>query len=226
MKKTKFSQFIVSLLFLAVFNAIFFLFVELPVPESVWIAYGVIHVSYLLLIATSLFAKPGKFKMEHAAPLAVVSLSHFLFQLIAGIIIMLIAPEGYKFVLVFYIITLAIYLFVFFSVLGVNGRSEAAAQRQAGEVFYIRNHASKVKMLMGRHIGGQLDRELEKVYDELYTSPTRSCPGAAHVEANIAVKVNELEKAMRMEEVQQAENIMYELLGLIAERNRIIKINY
>ena len=103
MKKSKISQVIVALVFLVAFNAIFFILGSFPAPASVWMAYGVVHFAYLGILATPLFVKKSKFSFENGAPLALVSTLHFAFQFVAGIIIMLVAPEGHKFVLVFYI---------------------------------------------------------------------------------------------------------------------------
>ena len=226
MKKSKFAQSIVALVFLIAFNAIFFLVADFPLPVSVWIAYGVVHFSYLAILATPLFVKRDKNYGESFGSLALISSAHFAFQFIAGIIIMLIAPEGYKAVTIFYIVTIAIYLIVFFSVLSVNGRLEAATARRTAEIAYIRNYASRIKMMIGRYADGKLDAKLEKVYDELYTSPARSIPQVADVESDIARKIGELESAARAGQVEEAEQMIRDLLYLIEDRNRILKNHY
>jgi len=186
----------------------------------------VVHFAYLALLATPLFVKKGKSSFENSAPLAVISSAHFGFQLLAGIIFMLIRLEGYKFIVVFYIITIAIYLIAFFYVLSVNGRTEAAVERRASEIYYIRNYASKVKMMIGRYMGGRLDARLERLYDELYTSPTKSIPAVADIESDIAFKIGELERAVRAEKAEDAETIINDVLYLIEDRNRILRNNY
>ena len=48
---------LLDLIFLAVFNAIFFVAIETKQPASVWIAYGFIHFAYLMVIATPLLIR-------------------------------------------------------------------------------------------------------------------------------------------------------------------------
>ena len=115
MKKTKLFATLSSLIFLIAFNAVFFIVGGTDHPVSVWLAYGMVHLSYLLLIATPLFGSRDKNAFETSAPVGILSGAHFALEFVIALIVFLVAPDGYKFVLVLYIILLAIYLALFFS---------------------------------------------------------------------------------------------------------------
>lgn len=226
MKRSKIFGYIAPLIFLIAFNAIFFIVGGTDHPVSVWMAYGVIHFSYLMTVFTPFFVKSGKNAFETGAPLATLSLANFIIHFLLGLLIFLISPEGHTFVLVMYIILLAIYFILFFSLMSVNAHTDASAARQASEVSYIKSAASRVKMLIGRTPDTALNKQIERVYDNLHSSPTRSNAAVASLESTIVIKVGELESAIRTSDTATANAIVNELLYLIDERTRLIQINY
>ena len=226
MKRSKIFGYIVPLFFLAAFNAVFFIVGGAEHPVSVWMAYGVIHFSYIMTVATPFFAYKGKHAMEAGAPVAMLSFANFALHFVLGLIVFLIAPTGYKFLLVLYIILFAIYFVLLFSLMSANAHTEASEKRQAAEISYIRNSASRVKMLIGRASNSGLNKQIEKVYDNLHASPTRTNAAAASIESAIVLKVGELETAVRAADEEKVGAIATELVYLIDERNRLIQINY
>ena len=226
MKKTTIFATISSLMFLVAFNAVFFLVGGTDHPVSVWLAYGMVHLSYLLLIASPLFGSRDKNSFETSAPLGILSGAHFALELVIALIVFLIAPEGYKFVLVLYIILLAIYFALFFSMLSVNSHTAASEKRQRQEVFFIRNYASRIQLLINKLPDAQVNKKIEKAYDELHAAPTRTNPQAAAVEGSIVVKTGELESAVREGRAVDADRVATEIIYLVEERNRLTQIQY
>ena len=226
MKRSKVFGYIAPLFFLIAFNAVFFIVGGTNHPASVWMAYGMIHFSYIMIVLTPSFTQKGKHALEVGAPVAALSFANFALHFVLGLIIFFIAPEGYKFVLVMYIILLAIYFMLFFSLMSVNAHTEASAARQAGEISYIRSSASRVKMLIGRAPNASLNKLIERLYDNLHASPTRTNSAATMVESSIVMKIGELESAVRMSDAVKADAVVNELLYLVEERNRLIQINY
>ena len=225
MNKTKVQGILVRLIFLVAFNAIFFLTAGFKNPASVWIAYAMIHASYLMLVCTPFFLRVEKTAMETGAPLVMLSGINFAIHFVLGLVFMLVASEKYIFEVVLYIILLSVYLFLFFTLSFTNAHTEASAKRQTGEVFFIRNQASKLKMLMGKIEDAELNKLLEITSDNMNASPTRSCGAAGSVEASITMKVCEIEMAVNEERPDDAKKSCKELTYLIDERKRIISMN-
>ena len=98
--------------------------------------------------------------------------------------------------------------------------------KESAELHFIRREASRVKVLIGRYFDGALDTKIEKVYDELHASPTKSHVTALGTENLITGQISELERALRDGRREDAEKCISELISLIAERNELVKNSY
>lgn len=142
MKKRTVLILLLDLIFLIVFNVIFFLWKGTDHPAAVWIAYGVIHFAYLLLLLTplmnrSLPSNVAKILLNYA------SLIHFIVQFIAGVVLIVIGTASVKVTIIIHLIIFAIYaVIVVMFLLGSDGmrrleekqaRVNAAATRQMNE---------------------------------------------------------------------------------------------
>lgn len=214
---------VISTVFMLVYNALFYLLGGVEHPASVWMAYGILHGAYVFLILTPLFVKKDKNTLTNMMPLTLASVAHFLVQLLACTIVILIAPDGYTAFLVVEIILVAVFFIAFFSILAVNIHTTTSATRQQDEIYYIRNQASRIKLLMGRHMGGKLDRKLEKVYDNLFACPTHSNANTEELESEISRRIGELERAMREERAEDAVALMDDILLMLENMNRIVR---
>ena len=226
MKKTTILGYIPRLLPIVAFNAIFFILGGFEHPTSVWLAYAMIHITYLMFVLSPLFTKGGKTAQETAAPLVMLSGANFALHFLLGLIFILVASEKYKFELILYIILMTVYLVAFFTLMYANSHTENSSKRQSREVFFIKNQASKIKMLIGRVSDGELNKLLETASDNMHASPSRSNENAAMVEASINMKVCEIEMAINEGRVDDAKKSCRELGYLIEERKRILSISY
>ena len=211
--------------FILIYNLLFFVIGEGDHDAAVWIAYGAIHLAYVCVIATPLLVKRDKNQAANIAPLLNVSLINFILQVVVGTIIILIAPDDHVATLVIEIILLVIFLAAFLSVFLANVDTTKAADRQQAEVLFIREQATRVKLLIGRCMGGKLDKRLERLYDTLFSFPTRSSNNVKSLENSLALKIQALEKAVLEERVEDAELLIDEALLLLENIRSIIKNN-
>ena len=96
MKKTNILWGILNLIFLIVFNFIFFVAGGSEHNASVWISYGFIHFAYLMLLLTPKLIRDGKSKSVFGFSLYSISATYFLIEFVTGIIFILVSPESYK----------------------------------------------------------------------------------------------------------------------------------
>lgn len=115
---------ILYLLFLLFFNLLFFLIGGVSHIMSVWISYSFIHLSYLCLGIVSLAWKHYQSNIILFTPIFNIGVTYFILTLIWNIIIILIAPNGYKFNLVANLIMLFMYLLFTIIFIIVNKRIE------------------------------------------------------------------------------------------------------
>ena len=226
MKKNKVYKTLLGLIFLLAFNAIFFLVAGFKHPASVWIAYAMIQASYLMLLFTPLFVSNRRIAIETGHPLFYISGMNFVVHFIVGLIFILVAPERCKLEIVVYIIMVAIYLVLFAILQLANSNTEAAVARRSQETFFIKNQASKLKMLIGRTDDKELNQLLEAVADNMHASPSKSGGAALSIETGIAMKVCDIELAVTDGRADDAKKMLRELLYLIDERKRILSIHY
>ena len=84
--KTFFAKTTFMLLFLVVFNVLFFLVVGTENPTSVWVSYGFIHFSYLTVLFLPVISSKGEASYYLSSTLYVQSIAYFLLELVVGIV--------------------------------------------------------------------------------------------------------------------------------------------
>ena len=85
-----------DLVFLVVFNMVFFIAGGIYHPASVWISYGFIHFAYMMLLATSFFIRKSSNAVIFRFSLYAISSMYFFVAFIVGIVFVIMHPESYK----------------------------------------------------------------------------------------------------------------------------------
>ena len=225
MKNQKTILLLAELIFLAAFNAIFFIFGGTEHLISVWIAYAMISFSYLMLILPPLFVREKRTALETGAPTAMLSVLNFAVNLIVGLIFIFIAPKSYTFEIILYVILLSIYLAALLLLALANSHTKGSSSKQAKQSLFVKEASAKLKMLIGEIRDSELNRLIESNADDLHASPTRTNDAAAVTEAHIAAKVSEIQAAVAEKRTDDAKLACRELSGLIKERNLKISID-
>lgn len=114
----------------------------------------------------------------------------------------------------------------YFGVAGLMGNLYTAdsVERHEDEVAYIKNAASRVKILMGKASDKKANKEIEKAYDILHSSPSRSVATVKLLEEEIKNKVTDLEDAVAADETAVIITIAGEIVAKTEERNRKLKM--
>ncbi len=99
----------VSLIFIVIFNILFFTTCGFHHPASVWISYGFIHFALLMIIATSFFNEEKNSEKALRG-----SLCYFFIELIVGSTFILMRSESYKVSFIVQIIIFGIYALILF----------------------------------------------------------------------------------------------------------------
>ncbi len=231
--KKKLPSILLKCLFLVVFNILFFVIAgqcEGGFSSATrWTAYVFIHLAYIMLWITPLFEK----QTIHASLLLTAygaSLIHFAAQFVVGLIFIIIGNAGNlennpTLAIIIHILVLAAGLAVYLTNHIFNNKTAAAVQRQQAEVDYIRGVSSRVKLLLDKFDDKDTNRLIERVYDELHGSPTRSYQHVQGLESMITAKVGALENAVRARDGETVGIVTKDLMDLIDERNRQIGMN-
>ena len=107
--KDKVLRILPGLVFLAVFNVMFFVVTGPERSAALWTSYGFVHLSFILMLLCPLAAGRGENAYLHTGTTTVIAAVYFLLALGVGILYCFI-PVGFKAVLLVHLLLLAAFL--------------------------------------------------------------------------------------------------------------------
>ncbi|QTE70074.1 hypothetical protein JRC49_09685 [Clostridiales bacterium FE2011] len=225
MEKKKIQSIILSAVFLVVFNAVFFLVIENNPPTSVWIAYSFIHLSYILLLIVPLFVVKSSSSSVFGFSLYTIASIYFFVELLFGIVIIIFKPTSYQWSLIIHLVITGIFATLFLSHLIVNEKSAESIKRHEQEVFFVKDCSSRITMLIGKTNDKSTNKAIEKLYDLIHSSPSKSSSSVRTIENNISILIDDLSKSVNNDDSESTLQIIKQIEQAIDERNRRIGIS-
>lgn len=222
MKRKAILWMLLDLIFLVVFNVVFFVLGEGSGPASVWISYAFIHFAYAMAVATPFITGKSKQAVLGVSVYAISS-GYFLVEFIVGVVFILLSPESFKPALVVQLILAAIYLAMLIIFLLVNETTNESLEREETENVFIKSCSSRVKLLMGKLGEKGCDKALENLYDLIHSSPSRSSVSVSELEKQSTNLISQLEAAVNNKEKENTVNIANRIGELFKERNQILR---
>ena len=216
---------LLDLIFLVVFNTVFFTAGGTDHTSSVWISYGFIHFAYLMVLVTPFLIRKSSSAAVFGFSLYSISSTYFLLEFVVGLIFIFLKSESYKVSLIVQVIIAGIYAVLLLSHLIANEYTADSVERHEEEVAYIKNAASRVKALVGKAKDKKANKEIEKAYDTLHSSPSKTVATVRSIESNVMNKVAELESAVSNQEAATIITTAGEIVALMEERNRKIRLS-
>jgi len=223
MKKTNVLWIILNLIFLVIFNAVFFVVGGIDHKISVWISYGFIHFAYFMLIVTPVLTRKSKSSALFGFSLYSISSIYFLLELVVGVIFILISFDGYKVAMLVQLIIAGIYGIMLIANMIVNEKTANSEEKRQYEIDYVKKASTQIKGLLGQIQDRDTKKKVEKVYDALYSSPVKSHPNVAQMENRILESINELEDVIFTGDNESIISLTNLLWSAINERNMRLK---
>jgi len=223
LKKTHTLWVMMDLVFLIVFNVMFFIIGGTDHKVSVWISYGSIHFAYFILLVTPLLVCKGQSKAVFGFSLYSLSYAYFFTELITGMIFIFVSPESYIAALLVQLCIAGVYAVLMMSNMIANERTAEAEEKRQYEIDYVKKAAAELASIMSGISDGDTRREIEKVHDAISTSPVKSHPSVLSLETQLLAGIAILRSVIR---ANKRESIIAQsdtLLTMINERNRQLK---
>ncbi|GHU76105.1 hypothetical protein FACS1894188_08120 [Clostridia bacterium] len=220
MNKKKVLWVILDLVFVAIFNVFFFLLGGVEHNASVWLSYAFIHFAYLMVLVTPLLTK-GNNAVTTGLPLYTISSAYFFVGLIAGVVFILISPQSIKPTLLVQLSIAALYIVILIINLLANEHTAELESNKKPEVAYIKNATNKVSSILREVSDKELKKKIEKIYDELSSSPTKTHPDMSQIESGICSSVEHLSDSLQDKKL--ALQLSDTILSRIQERNKQLK---
>lgn len=224
MNKKSVLWILLDLIFLAVFNTVFFVAAGVNHPASVWISYGFIHFAYLMVVVTPFLIRKSSSAAVFGFSLYSISSTYFLLEFVIGLVFIFIKSESYKSALIVQVIVAGIYAILLLSHMIANETTADNVEQHEEEVAYIKTASSRVKALNGKANDKKANKEIEKAYDMLHSSPTKTIATVRSIESNVMHKIAELEDAVSNQDTAAIITAAGEIVALMEERNRKIKL--
>ena len=215
---------LLDLVFLVVFNIVFFVVGGTEHEPSAWLSYGFIHFAYLMVVVTPFLTRKSSSSSVFGFTLFAIAVSYFLVELVVGVVFCILNMADYKVALVTQVVLAGIYLAILLSNLIANEETADALQVKEGEVAFIKTGTIRLKGLLSSTGDKQTDKAIETAYDTLRSSPTSSDPSVRQYELAILDDIDGLEAAINNNDLQNARGLAERITSNANERKLHLRL--
>ena len=185
---------VLDLVFVIVFNVIFFMYGSDTQTITVWLSYIFIHIAYGLVIATSLLIRRGRDYTLLGMTTFSISAVYFLINFAFGIIVFILRPITFKWVIVINTVLTGIYAVILIINMLANEHSMDDTKRQELQIQYVRGCSARPSDLITMTLDKKLKKKLQKAYDVIHLSQIASNSSAQKYEMEVLVLLDDFEK--------------------------------
>ncbi len=224
MKKTSILWIMMDLIFLIVFNTIFFMADASNYGGAAWLSYGFIHFAYLMMLLAPVFTRKTTNTAVLGFPISSISSTYFMIELIVGVIIILINPDGIKATLIIHMIITAIYLILLLSNMIANEQTAESIERHEAELKYVKEGSARLKLIMDSVSDRKLKKQVEKAYDVIHASQIHTNLSVRNLELEIIHLIGALRNQVSTNP-EQAIDTINRIIQLAEERNIQLRLS-
>lgn len=224
MNKKNVLWLLLDLVFLVIFNVVFFVLGGTEHPASVWISYGFIHFSYIMLMITPKLIRKSSSSAVFGFSLYSISSAYFLIAFIVGVIFVFVRSESYKVSLVSQVIIAGLYLIMLISHMIANEHTADSIERHEMELQYVKESSAKIKGIMDSVEDRKLKKQIEKAYDLIHGSQTKSNNAARDYELTVMDLLEVLEQNIKRNDLMAASTTLDKIIKNAEERNRRVRL--
>ena len=226
MKKSRIYWIILDLIFLIVFNILFFSMAGAKGhPASVWISYGFIHGAYALLLLTPYFVTKGKSADVYGYSLYTIASGYFLIELVAGVIFILLHPQDWKPALIVQIVLMAAYAFAMLTSMLANEKTASNEARIQNDLKFVRNASAQLESIMNGTEKKEIKKLVEKAYDAAKSCQVKSSPAVAALESGMMNQIGAIQRVVFSEETESVEKEVQLFVRMAQERERQLRMS-
>lgn len=222
MNKKSILYLLLDIIILVIFNIFFYLFGCEDYGASVWISYVFIHLAFGMMVATPFLTKNNKDASVFGFPISSVSAAYFFTQFAVGLIFIFLNADKVKVPVIIQIVLSGIYGILLLLSLITNEKTADKQKKITQEMNFMKTSATKVKAHFNKAEDKKLNKQLEKVYDELIDSPARSHATVKYLEVEILSKAYLLDNTIASLDVDKAIDVTKDMLSLIKDRNKAL----
>lgn len=216
---------IIALIFLVLFNILYFVLGGINQSAVHWLSYGFIHVSYLLLLSTPLLCPHCDGQTVLIASLYLRALQYFFTELVVGIAIILLGLQDIALPLIVQSVLLALFLILqLMGVLANRATSKSLDHQRVGSQL-ISGLTQQVRQAMREINDPKIKGKVETCYNALLACSVESIEQAKEAEDNLKDAVHDLCVAVDAADNDSIEKCAKKVTSAIQRRNAILMQN-
>lgn len=223
MNKKSVLWILLDLVFLIVFNIVFFVMGGAQHTASVWISYGFIHFAYIMLVITSFLIRKNSSAAVFGFSLYSISSAYFMAAFIVGVIFIAAHPENYKWSLIVQVVIAGFYAIMLISNMIANEHTADSIERHEMELQYVKESSTMLKGIMEMASDKTLKKKIEKAYDLLHSSQVKSSGAVRDYEVTVMDLIEVLEQNVARNDVVAANTTLDKIMKNANERNRRLR---
>ena len=224
MNKKRILWILLDLVFLIIFNTIFFLLGGVHNKSSVWVAYGFIHFSYIMLLFTPSLCKRRTEQIEMRLSVDSVSLLYFWVTFVIGVVFIIVKPDTVKICVVANVVITGVYAIVLLTSLLANEYTADNLDIHDEELDYIKRGSSELRALIDLVNDKKTAKQVEFLYDLIYSSPVKSHPSVKAYERNVLALIEQLRIDIANGDDTNIHSIMDKIKENAELRNRKLQV--
>ena len=224
--KTTLIRIVFTLVFLVVFNTLFFLLSGTDNPTSVWVSYAYIHVAYFTILFLPVLKTKGDASYYLSSVLYGQAITYFILELIAGVVFIIYRMESPVWSLV---VQTALWLIFVVLILGNAWANQATAQsleKRKQDIDAYQSMRMSLKRLMAKTDKPELKRLIADCSDKLEASSSRQTQESEKIDIEIEQAIASLRQSITEGDVEESTSLARQLAGLIEERKTILKYSH
>lgn len=214
---------VIDLVFVIVFNIIFFTVIGITSVAATWISYGFIHLSYFLVLLTPWLQKRKIDANLFGLTLLSISFVYFLVELVLNSSLIFFGILVYLPVLLVNIVITGIYIISVISTLIVVDKTSQNTTQREQDLKYIKNSCKMLQIVMVSSGNPELNKKVQQAYDIINASPSKSDASVYAIENEIQNSINMLHNAVSIGNNDNANDLVDNIIKLADRRNILIK---
>lgn len=224
--KATLIRIVFTLVFLVVFNTLFFLLSGTDNPTSVWVSYAYIHVAYFTILFLPVLKTKGDASYYLSSVLYGQAITYFILELIAGVVFIIYRMESPVWSLV---VQTALWLIFVVLILGNAWANQATAQsleKRKQDIDAYQSMRMSLKRLMAKTDKPELKRLIADCSDKLEASSSQQTQESEKIDIEIEQAIASLRQSITGGDVEESTSLARQLAGLIEERKTILKYSH
>lgn len=211
------------LIFLIVFNTLFFVLCGSENVTSVWISYAFINLAYVTILCMPLFKTKGQASFYLSSTLYVQSIIYFVVELVVGVAFIIWQLEPFVWPLVVQAVIWLIFMVLLLSNAMANNYTAQALEDRAQNLSVYQNNRMNLKKILVWTNNAEIKKIINTCCDKLEASSSRQTIESKEIDCQIEQNILLLKQLLQSGDDVQSLTTAEHLHRLIEERKMMLK---